>query len=129
MSSKASTWSSSYVIAAGLSRATIRQNTHPSLTGSPRVVYNTARYRGPPDDPRKGDPDGHVPEVQASYPEERQPCETRLHVDPQGLPEPAGTRRQARLIRTRPRPGRRRPGLGSRFTLRPREGRRGRRFV
>src|SRR2546421_3406732 len=96
MSLKASTASSSYSISAGCWRAMMRQKTH-SVTGSSwngLAIIAERRNRI-----AKELVDGHVPEVQAEDPEERQPREARHHVVPQGLPGPFRHRQEESLAR------------------------------
>src|SRR5712692_10558906 len=85
MSLKASTASSSYSMSAGCWRAMMRQKTQ-SVTGSllGGLAIIAERRIGIPKEPLNG----HVPEMQAHDPEERQSREARLDVVPQGLSGP-----------------------------------------
>src|SRR3990172_6763675 len=93
MSRKATTASSSYSTSAGLSRATIRQNTQ-SSTDSPSAPAIIAERQIAI---AEGVPDGNVSEVQAQDPEEREPREARQHVVPQELPRPPRPREDPSL--------------------------------
>src|SRR5256885_14259948 len=85
MSRNATTASSSYSISAAPSRVMMRQNTQ-SVTAPPRRPAIIPACRA--ETTHEGAIDGNVSEVQAQDPEERQPREARIHLVPQGMPEP-----------------------------------------
>src|ERR1051325_517456 len=78
MSLNASTWSSSYSMSAGLSRATMRQNRQSVATDAIITTRHTSEG-----DPRRY---GHLSEVQADDPQERQPQEAGLDLVSQAVP-------------------------------------------
>src|SRR3990172_9555673 len=84
MSRNATTVSSSYTMSAGLSRATMRQNTQ-SFTGPPSAPAIIAE---PQLVNRRRSPHGNVSQMQTPDPQERQSREARLHVVPQDVPGP-----------------------------------------
>src|SRR6266508_514168 len=72
-------------MSAGFSRAATRQNTQPSVTGPPAscIIRAASTFC---QKMIEGETHGHLPQVQAPYQEERQPCEARLGLDPQDMP-------------------------------------------
>src|SRR5436309_12568059 len=86
-------------MSAGLSRATTRQNTQPSVNRPSRDVYNTGRSIILPAEESRTT-HGHVPQVQAADPEEREPHQARHGLGPQDVPEPARPR-QAESVAAR----------------------------
>src|SRR6266849_6429259 len=77
-------------MSASLWRATMRQNTHAEVIDLPRSCIILWSIDGRSDHLPEGERDGHLPEVQAQDPEERQPREARLGLVSQNLPGEGG---------------------------------------